>query len=79
MNSEKAIADMSFEEALIELEQIVKKIDSGQSDLESTVSDFERGVSLKNHCEQKLNSAKLKIELITKNDDGSFSSENIDL
>ncbi|KJW06873.1 exonuclease VII small subunit [Orientia tsutsugamushi str. UT144] len=43
MNKEKVIDEMSFEEALNELEQIVKMIDSGQEKLEDIIKAFERG------------------------------------
>lgn len=61
----RSIENMSFEEALAELEAIVKKIDTGQETLAEAVSSFERGVNLKNHCEKMLKEAKLKIEKIT--------------
>jgi len=61
----KSIEKMSFEEALAELEEIVNKIDTSQESLADAVSSFERGVTLKNHCEKMLKEAKLKIEKIT--------------
>ena len=70
---------MSFEQALAELEEIVKKIDSGQQDLETAIDSFERGVLLKKHCEAKLNDAKLKIEKITKAADGTITTEEVAL
>ena len=79
MSIAKSIEKMSFEEALQELEQIVKKIDSGQETLESSISDFERGAKLREHCEKKIQEAKLKIEKITKKEDGTISSESINL
>jgi len=63
----KSIENMSFEEALTELEEIVRKIDTGQENLAEAVNSFERGVILKNHCEKMLKEAKLKIEKITIN------------
>lgn len=61
----KSIEKMTFEEAFAELEALVKKIDSGQENLNDTVSSFERGMALKNHCENLLKEAKLKIEKVT--------------
>ncbi len=61
----KSIEKMTFEEALSELENIVKRIDTGQESLADAVSSFEFGVALKNHCEKMLKEAKLKIEKIT--------------
>ncbi|ABV84707.1 exodeoxyribonuclease VII small subunit [Rickettsia massiliae] len=65
-NTKTLEANISFEEALKELEEIVKKIDNGQESLETAVKSFERGILLKNHCEKKLKEARLKIEKITK-------------
>lgn len=67
--------NISFEEALNELEEIVKKIDNGQETLEAAVSSFERGVLLKNYCEKKLKEARLKIEKITKLADSTVTLE----
>jgi exodeoxyribonuclease VII small subunit len=78
MTQNDPIKNMSFEEALKELEMIVKKIDSGEETLESAIVSFERGSALKKHCQEKLDSAKLKIEKIIQNADGSVSSEEIE-
>jgi len=61
----KSIEKMSFEQALAELEEIVNKIDTGQESLADAVASFERGVTLKKHCEKMLKEAKLKIEKVT--------------
>jgi len=72
------IENLSFEEALSELEEIVKKMDSGQENLELAVNSFERGVRLKNYCEKKLQEAKLKIEKISKLEDSSITLEKVE-
>lgn len=79
MTDQKSIKNMSFEEALQELEQIVKKIDTGAEDLESAINSFEFGVLLKKHCESKLEEARLKIEKITASESGVVQTEKIDL
>ncbi|WP_341786843.1 exodeoxyribonuclease VII small subunit [Rickettsia endosymbiont of Cantharis rufa] len=71
--------NISFEEALRELEEIVKKIDNGQENLETAVNSFERGVLLKNHCEKKLKEARLKIEKITKLADSTVVLEETEV
>lgn len=73
MNNPKSIEKMSFEEALAELEEIVKKIDTGQENLADAVDSFEKGVILKNHCKKMLKDAKLKIEKITKSESGEIT------
>ncbi len=75
----KSIENMSFEEALAELEEIVKKIDTGEESLSQAVSSFERGVALKNHCEKMLKDAKLKIEKITLNNENELEFTEIEV
>lgn len=58
------IKNLSFEEALQELETIIRKMENGDVKLSDSVSLYERGIALKNHCEEVLKSAKLKIEKI---------------
>ena len=79
MTQSKAIEKMSFESALTELEEIVRKIDTGQEDLANAVESFERGVLLKKHCESMLKKAKLKIEKITNATDTEVQTVEVDL
>jgi exodeoxyribonuclease VII small subunit len=58
------IADLSFEQALAELEAIVRALESGQSPLEQSIEQYERGAALKAHCEAKLAAARLRVEKI---------------
>jgi exodeoxyribonuclease VII small subunit len=67
------IASMSFEEALAELEKIVRELESGQSKLDEAIQAYERGSHLKAHCEAKLRDAQMKVERITRAADGSLS------
>ncbi len=69
-NSNEDIKSMSFETALAELETIVNKLESGQAPLQESISIYERGEALKNHCESLLKSAEAKIEKITLSRDG---------
>jgi exodeoxyribonuclease VII small subunit len=62
------IAVMSFEDALSELEKIVRQIEDGRAKLDDAISAYERGVALKRHCDGKLKEAQAKIELITASD-----------
>ncbi|ACP53374.1 Exodeoxyribonuclease VII small subunit [Rickettsia africae ESF-5] len=78
-NTKTLEANISFEEALKELEEIVKKIDKGQESLETAVNSFERGILLKNHCEKKLKEARLKIEKITKLADSTVVLEEMEV
>ena len=64
------IATMSFEDALSELEKIVRQIEDGRGKLDDAISAYERGVALKRHCESKLKEAQAKIEQITVSESG---------
>jgi exodeoxyribonuclease VII small subunit len=75
MNTYKKVEELSFEEGLNELQEIVRGIESGKDDLEKVISSYERGNALKAHCENKLKEAKLRIEKIVENSDGSISTE----
>lgn len=64
------IQEMSFEQALAELEGIVSKLESGQAPLQESISIYERGEALKSHCEGLLKTAEARIEKITLSRDG---------
>ncbi len=69
------ITKLSFEEALEQLEEIVSKLEDGSINLEESIEEYTRGVHLKNHCETKLKEATLKVEQITIEKDGKFSTK----
>ena len=73
------IAKLSFEDALEELESIVQKLESGNAALEDSIAVYERGIQLKAHCEDKLASARAKVEKISLSADGSVSASEADL
>ena len=72
------IKKLSFDEAISELELIVDDLERGDIELEDSISIYERGVILKAHCEEKLKTAKMKIDKIVSHPDGDFSSEPLD-
>jgi exodeoxyribonuclease VII small subunit len=67
------LANLSFEEAMRELESIVRDLETGKAKLDDAVRAYERGAALKAHCEAKLAGAKAKIEQITVGSDGKVS------
>ena len=71
----KEIADLSFEDALKALEEIVKGLESGDVKLDQAIENYERGAALKRHCENKLREAQAKIEKISLDTDGNASAE----
>lgn len=76
--SNNAIESLSFEEALTELESIVRGLEKGDTPLEASITSYERGTALKQHCEKKLRDAQSKIEKITVGKDGSLSTQPFD-
>ena len=56
--------ELTFEQALLSLEEIVEELNNGELDLEKAISAYERGVKLKNICEKRLKNAKERIEKI---------------
>ena len=60
----KPVKDMSFEEALAELETIVRQLELGDVELEKSIAIYERGEALKKHCQDKLVSAEKRVEKI---------------
>ncbi len=66
------IATMSFEEAMAGLETIVRRLETGEVELDAAVGAFERGVLLKRHCEKKLSEARERVDQITRAPDGAL-------
>jgi exodeoxyribonuclease VII small subunit len=59
------IADLSFEKALRELESIVGRLERGDVELEESITIYERGEALKEHCDRLLRQAEAKVEKLT--------------
>ena len=55
---------MTFEDAMKELENLVDALDKGDVSLDEAISAYDRGSQLKDHCQKKLNEAKMKVETI---------------
>jgi exodeoxyribonuclease VII small subunit len=64
------VGEMSFEEALAELEGIVQKLERGQLDLESSIQAYERGTALRQHCAGKLKEVQLRVDKLTQDREG---------
>lgn len=73
------LAAMSFEDALAELEQIVRRLEAGQVKLDEAIQCYERGALLKRHCEHKLNEAQQRVDRIVIGPDGAVSVQPMKL
>ena len=60
------LEDLSYEEALQELEELVNILETGENDLQKTLLYFERGQALASHCISLLDDAELKVKDILK-------------
>jgi len=63
-NKSADIAEMSFEDALAELEAIVNRLEQGKGRLDEAIDAYTRGAQLKEHCERKLREAKARVDKI---------------
>ena len=66
---------LSFEEALRELETIVRRLEEGKTSLEEAIAAYERGAVLRTFCEQKLKDARLRVEQIMVGTDGTITTK----
>ena len=64
MSSDTPVEEMSFEQAMAELEQVVGQLERGDVPLEQSIDLYKRGAELKSHCEAKLKSAEEKVVAI---------------
>jgi exodeoxyribonuclease VII small subunit len=69
--SDKPVEQMSFEEAMAELEKLVVQLEKGEVPLEESITLYERGEALKAHCEKKLKAAEEKVATITTDASGT--------
>jgi exodeoxyribonuclease VII small subunit len=74
-SSSLEIAAMSFEDALGELELIVRRLETGNAKLDEAIAAYERGALLKRHCEAKLREAQSRVDKIVVSADGAISAE----
>ena len=61
---------LSFEAAMAELETIVRRLEGGDVSLEESVTLYERGQALRQHCEARLKAAELRVEQVSVGADG---------
>lgn len=68
----KAIHELTFEEALAELEQIVRALEGGGLSLEEAIALYERGRALADRCQQLLQEAQLRVRLLERDESGTI-------
>ena len=70
MTAQRELTGMSFEDALQELEEIVRSLVGGKGSLAQAIADYERGAALRQHCERKLAEAEAKVQAIVEGPGG---------
>jgi exodeoxyribonuclease VII small subunit len=70
--AERDVASLSFEDALAELERIVRALEGGAQKLEDAITCYERGAALRRHCEAKLAEVEARVAAIV-DSEGSVS------
>ncbi len=70
-NRAAEITEMTFEDALRALEDVVRKLESGEVPLDDSITLYERGEHLRKHCQARLDAAQLRIERIVAGPDGA--------
>ena len=72
------LSKLSFEDALVQLESIVRELEGGKIKLDDAVEAYEKATALKKFCEEKLKAAQLKMEKINVSPEGAVSTEPLD-
>ena len=63
-NLQDWVSTLTFEQAMAELESLVRLMEEGKLSLEDSIAFFEKGAYLRQYCEEKLKNARLKVEQI---------------
>ena len=72
------VATLNFEDALKGLEEVVRKLESGEVPLDDSISLYERGEALRLHCQKRLDAAQARIEKIVAGPDGAIATQPFD-
>ena len=76
--NDKPIAELSFEEALAALEDVVRQLEGGQVPLEQSIDLYERDEALRKHCDDRLKVAELRVEKIVAADGKAAGTEPLE-
>jgi len=69
----------NFEEAMLELEQIVSKLEKGDVSLEDSITNFQQGIELSRYCAAKLDDAEKKISILLQDEEGNLIEKDFDI
>lgn len=71
--------DLTFEEAIEDLEKLVAELENGEMPLDKSVETFKKGMELSNHCSKLLDDAEKTISILIEQRDGTMSEEKFEL
>lgn len=71
--------NIDFEQAMLSLEDIVKKLESGELSLDQSIEAFEEGINLVKVCNAKLDEAEQKVKILIEGSDGSVTDAPFDV
>ena len=77
-SKDKKENSLSFESAMIELEELVTKIETGNLSLEDSLKEFENGIKLSRICQSALKDAENRVKILTENDEEQDFDVNIE-
>ena len=72
------MAEIKFEEALKRLEKIVDQLEKGELSLDEALKIYQEGIELSRQCAERLDNAKKKIDLLSKNKKGEFELKGVE-
>jgi|ETNmetMinimDraft_26_1059896.scaffolds.fasta_scaffold34512_2 exodeoxyribonuclease VII small subunit len=76
--TKKTMEKLSFEQALVRLEEIVGQMEAGEVTLDASLSLFEEGTALSRHCTGKLDAAEERIRVLTDDGAGGIAEQDLD-
>ena len=74
----KKSEELSFEEAMNNLEEIVSNLEKGELTLDESVNNFKKGMELSNYCNELLDKAEKSITVLVKDKNGEFVEESFE-
>lgn len=75
----KAENKKSFEEAMLDLEEIVSKLEKGDVSLEEAITNFGQGIELSRYCAKKLDEAEKRISILLQDEEGNLIEKDFDI
>jgi exodeoxyribonuclease VII small subunit len=75
----RPVAELSFEEALAELESVVARLEKGEVPLAESLTLYERGAALRGHCDERLKAAEARVAEIAQGPGGTVTARAVDV